>query len=266
MPIDMSVDSRSPEITRMEKELDRHKMRLDVIGLKHREGWEFKITGIEKRNISPVYLVYVGKGNGEIAKLPYIGDVQLDTPAIGETEKFTFSIKSDNYGEPVVAVNLGYNSNDDTKSQCIGYCMDGGVQELVRKRYNLKKEFPIKLEKDGCFWRIDITENMLESAFNPEKIISDCLYKDSATGSLRPCLLFNVSYGSEGWLVIEVAQDIDVYLKIQKAIQENKDEKRLEEELSSITPDWRKKMITMGQYSKLEDLDIIKHINPLDKE
>ena len=31
-------------------------MRLDEIGLKHQEGWNFKITGIEKRNVSPVYL------------------------------------------------------------------------------------------------------------------------------------------------------------------------------------------------------------------
>lgn len=267
IPIDMSADSRSPEITRMEKELDSHKMRLDEIGLKHQEGWNFKITGIEKRNVSPVYLVYVGKDSGRVDKLPYIGDVQLNTPAIGKTSKFTFSIVKDRNDKPFVSVNLGYNSNDDAVNQCIGYCMDNAVQNLVNKRYGLEKQFPIKLEKNGCFWQIDITEDMLKSALNPGNIISDCLYWKSAMGKQRPCLIFNVNYGkSEGLLIIDAVQNIDVYLKLQNAIQKSKDEKRLEEELNSITPDWREKLIAMGHYAKLEDLDIIKYITPLDND
>lgn len=266
IPIDMSADSRSSEITRMEKELDSHKMRLDEIGLKHQEGWNFKITGIEKRNVSPVYLVYVGMDSGRVDKLPYIGNVQLNTPAIGKTGKFTFSIKDRN-DKPFVSVNLGYNSNDDAVNQCIGYCMDNAVQNLVNKRYGLEKQFPIKWEKNGCFWQIDITEDMLKSALNPGDIISDCLYWKSAMAKQRPCLIFNVNYGkSEGVLIIDAAQNIDVYLKLQNALQESKDEKRLEEKLNSITPDWREKLIAMGQYAKLEDLDIIKYINPLDND
>lgn len=267
IPIDMSADSRSPEITRMEKELDSHKMRLDEIGLKHQEGWNFKITGIEKRNVSPVYLVYVGKDSGRVDKLPYIGDVQLNTPAIGKTGKFTFSIVKDWNDKSFVSVNLGYNSNDDAVNQCVGYCMDNGVQHLVNKRYGLEKQFPINLEKNGCFWQIDITEDMLKSALNPGNIISDCLYWKSAMGKQRPCLIFNVNYGkSEGLLIIDAVQNIDVYLKLQNAIQKSKDEKRLEEELNSITPDWREKLIAMGHYAKLEDLDIIKYITPLDND
>ena len=267
IPIDMSADSRSLEITRMEEKLDSHKMRLDEIGLKHQEGWNFKITGIEKRNVSPVYLVYVGKDSGRVDKLPYIGDVQLNTPAIGKTGKFTFSIVKDRNDKPFVSVNLGYNSNDVAVNQCIGYCMDNAVQNLVNKRYGLEKQFPINLEKNGCFWQIDITEDMLKSALNPGNIISDCLYWKSAMGKQRPCLIFYVNYGkSEGLLIIDAVQNIDVYLKLQNAIQKSKDEKRLEEELNSITPDWREKLIAMGHYAKLEDLDIIKYITPLDND
>lgn len=114
-PIDMSTDSHSAEISRIEKALDRHERRLEDIGLEHNEGKDFKVTQIEKKYIYPVFLVYVGKEDGGIAKLPYIGDVFLNTPAISHTDNFTFFIRRGKEGVSVSA-NLGYNANDETKN------------------------------------------------------------------------------------------------------------------------------------------------------
>lgn len=265
-PIDMSTDSHSAEISLIEKALDQHERRLEDIGLEHNEGKDFKVTQIEKKYIYPVFLVYVGKEDGGIAKLPYIGDVFLntpDTPAISHTDNFTFFIRRGKEGVSVSA-NLGYNANDETKKQYINVGSDDrNLTELVRNMYMTGDDVKNVVCKEGNYWYINITEDTLKHSVKPGKIIADCSYINPATQENDPqCVIKLNGNGVNGVLIIQIKHSISLYLKLDRIIRENHETCLLEECLRDVASDWRQRLLDMGRYSVLEEVDSDKYIHP----
>lgn len=257
-PIDMSSNSESIDLVRIKDALDRHELSLEEIGLKHKDGKEFKVTQIEKKFISPVYLVYVGLDDGKICKYPYMGDVLLKTPALGCTDNFTFQICRDKKGT-LVSSNLGYNANKETKNEYVS-SEKNLIEDLVYNEYKIKEECAIVVSKTGVYWNITITEDILKCSLIPEKILIDC-DTDSSTKESPFCRIRLNGKGVQGVLKLRIIHQIPIHLKLYKAIKANHDLYELESNLSSIAKDWRKKLIDMGMYSKLEEIDCNKYIH-----
>lgn len=263
-PIDMSADSHSPEIAKLESALNNHKIRLEDIGLRHKEGKNFKVTQIEKKFISPVYVVYVGMKDGDVVKLPYIGKVLLRTPALADTDKFTFSVKRVD-GKMLIGANLGYNANEETTHEYVTTNADNfsAISEIVRDRYKIKANTDIDISKSGCYLQIEVTEEMLKQSSLPEKLLDDCSCINFLTGEETPrCVLRLGSKSNQGILIIKINQHIPKYIELNNVLKNHVTSDKLEGRLYAIASDWRRKLIIMRRNLVLEELDCDKYIHP----
>ena len=73
-------------------------------------------------------------------------------------------------------------------------------------------------------------------------------------------------FNENGVLLIHIEYDNNLkpYLEIKEAINNIADIKPLEERFNQIAPkDWRQRLVSMDQYSILEDIDSLHYIHPL---
>lgn len=264
-PIDLSRHD-TPEVSRIEDELNRQKIPYQTLGLEHNECSDFHVLQIEKKQVYPVYLVYVDFEAGNIQKLPFIGDVQIHTPAMTDTNLFAFSINR----EGKMSTNDGYGSNEETKNIFMtGADSHGALTDLVCRRYGIEGDFDKEYLVSGDNihgFTVNVTDYVLKMSENPQKIISDCLTQGESDGQQAPyCAIRLDGYGSQGVFIMDIHQQIPVYIEMSKIIRDCGDTSSLEEKLSSITPDWRKRLLDMDDYSTLENIDSMRYIHPFDE-
>ena len=163
-----------------------------------------------------------------------------------------------------VSANLGYNANDETKKQYINVGSDDrNLTELVRNMYMTGDDVKNVVCKEGNYWYINITEDTLKHSVKPGKIIADCSYINPATQENDPqCVIKLNGNGVNGVLIIQIKHSISLYLKLDRIIRENHETCLLEECLRDVASDWRQRLLDMGRYSVLEEVDSDKYIHP----
>lgn len=266
-PVDLSVDQQSADIINIEKALNRQDMPYQILGLEHKDCSDFKVVDIKKKYIYPVYVVYIGRKDGSVSKLAYIGNVLIKTKALSKIDDYTFSIIRSDQGGVYIRANLGYGANEKTKNKCIGFCSDDKViSDAICNEYGLSTDVSDIVVNDssqiGCHVRI--SKEILCQSTTPSKIIADCSNKDTQTGEEDPrCIIKLNDKKSKGIIVFKVEHQITTYIELNRAIRNSGSSKDLENRLQSITTDWRRYLIDMGEYSTLEEIDCDKYIHSL---
>lgn len=266
-PVDLSVDHQSADIINIKEALNRQDMPYQILGLEHKECSGFQVVNIKKKYIYPVYVIYIGKKDGSVSKLAYIGNVSIKTKALSKVDDYTFSIIRSDQGGVYIRANLGYGANEKTKNKCIGYCSDDKViSDAICNEYGLSADASNVVVNDssqmGC--HVHISKEILCQSTAPSKIIADCSNKDMQTGEEDPrCIIKLNDKKSKGIIVFKVEHQIAVYIELNRAIRNSGSSKDLENRLQSITIDWRRCLIDMGEYSTLEKIDCDKYIHSL---
>lgn len=266
-PVDLSVDHQSADIINIKNALNRQDMSYQILGLEHKECSDFQVVDIKKKYIYPVYVVYIGKKDDSVSKLAYIGNVSIKTKALSKIDDYTFSIIRSDQGGVYIRANLGYGANEKTKNKCIGYCSDDKViSDAICNEYGLSTDVSDIVVNDssqiGCHVRI--SKELLCQSTTPSKIIADCSNKDTQTGEEDPrCIIKLNDKKSKGIIVFKVEHQITTYIELNRAIRNSGSSKDLENRLQSITTDWRRCLIDMGEYSTLEEIDCDKYIHSL---
>lgn len=266
-PVDLSVDHQSADIIYIEKALNRQDIPYETLGLEHKDCSDFQVKNIEKKYIYPVYILYIGKDDGSIDKLPYIGNVPIKAKVLPHACDYTFSVIRSSSKKIFVKANLGYGSNENTKNKCIGYCTDNKViSDIICKEYGLNSDIHDLIVNDnsqtGC--HIHISKETLRLSTKPFKIIADCSNEDLQTGKEAPqCIIKLNDKMSKGILVFKVEHQISTYVELNRAIRNCEGREYLASHLQSITINWRRCLIDMGEYSTLEEIDCDKYIHPL---
>ena len=266
-PVDLSIDHQSADVIYIEKALNRQDVHYETLGLEYQDCSDFRVEEIKKKYIYPVYVIYIGKDDGSVNKLPYIGNVLIKTKALSKVNNYTFSIIRYNQKELYVKANLGYGADENTKNKCIGYCTDNkAISDIICNEYGLNSDVNDLVVNDnsqiGC--HIYISKKILCQSTNPFKIIADCSNEDPQTNEEAPrCIIKLNDKMSNGILVLKIEHQISTYIELNRTIKKNKNGKDLENSLQSITNDWRRCLIDMGEYSAIEEIDCNKYIHSL---
>lgn len=193
--------------------------------------------------------------------------MSIKTKALSKIDDYTFSIIRSDQGGVYIRANLGYGANEKTKNKCIGYCSDDKViSDAICNEYGLSTDVSDIVVNDssqiGCHVRI--SKELLCQSTTPSKIIADCSNKDTQTGEEDPrCIIKLNDKKSKGIIVFKVEHQITTYIELNRAIRNSGSSKDLENRLQSITTDWRRCLIDMGEYSTLEEIDCDKYIHSL---
>ena len=267
LPIDLSQKDTLPEALNLISGLNSHQRMLKCIGLEHSEGSNFEITGLEKKFLYGVYLVYIQAGDGSLRKIPYVGHIPMKTASLSNVSNYRFSLKAERNQKSrtniIVTANLGYNSNEDSKhrsvegSESLWVTLTGdilGVPEEYAKS-------AIKTDSFGNKYFF-VNKDLLIHSDNPSKILDDVLKPTP-----RACItLGGKRFNEKGILLIRMEFDDDIcpYLEIKKAINNTSDIQQLKDLLNQVAPkDWRQRLVEINQYSKLEEIDCSQYIHPL---
>lgn len=263
LPIDLSQINSSPEASNLVSALNSHKRDLKSIGLGHAEGNNFKIIGLEKKFLRGVCLVYIQVKDG-LLKIPYVGQTPLKTFAASNTSNCRFSLKADKEERKIfVTANLGYSSNDDSKNKSVEGS-DTRWNSLICSIYGVSEEYAghtVMTDPSGnkCIFA---DEDLLIHSSNPSKLLDDVLMPIPHTR----ITLGKGKFDESGVLLVRIEYDDNLkpYMEIRKAIDTNENLQQLKEQLAHIAPeDWRKRLVIIGQYSILEEIDCLQYIHPL---
>ena len=130
--------------------------------------------------------------------------------------------------------------------------------------YEVSKEYAklaIKTDQLGNKYFL-ADEELLINSCNPSKLLDDVLKTTP-----HACItLGRGKFNENGVLLIHIEYDNNLkpYLEIKEAINNIADIKPLEERFNQIAPkDWRQRLVSMDQYSILEDIDSLHYIHPL---
>ncbi len=265
LPIDLSQKDSSPETLKLISDLNSHQRTPKSIGLEHSEGNNFKITGLEKKFLYGVYLVYIQTKDGSLKKIPYVGHTSMKSASLSNVNTYMFSLKADQKNEKkiIVTANLGYNTNEDCKNKSVE-----GTEEhwttLVADIYEVPEEYAqdaIKTDEHGNKY-IHVDENLLMHSSNPSRLLDDVLQQTP-----HKCIpLSRGKHKETGFLIIKLGFDNNMlpYMEIKKAINDKGDILQLKERLTQIDAEkWRQRLVTIGQYSVLEEIDCLQYIYPL---
>lgn len=270
LPVDLSQVDSLPEVSKLLFALNSHQRLPKSIGLEHTEGDKFNIVGLAKKYLYGVYLVYIQTKDGSLIKIPFVGHTPLNIPSLSNVNNYTFALKAEKNKsgekEIVVTANLGYNSNDESKnkitegSEELWISLISNIYEISASSEECAKS-AIKTDSLGNKY-IFANKDLLINSNNPSKLLDDVLKSKSQT-----CItLGRKKFNEKGVLLvrIEVDNDLCLYLEIKKAINDIADIQQLKEQLVQIAPkDWRQRLVEIGQYSKLEEIDCAQYIHPL---
>ena len=267
LPIDFSQKDSLPETLRLVSALNSHKRTLQSIGLEHSEGDNFIIKGLERKFLHGAYLIYIQTKDGSLRKIPFLGHTPLKSPSLSNVSNYTFALKAErnqkNGTEVIVTANLGYNGNDDSKNKSIEGSETLWIS-LISSIYEVPEEYAkraIKTDQLGNKYFL-ADEELLINSCNPSKLLDDVLKTTP-----HACItLGRGKFNENGVLLIHIEYDNNLkpYLEIKEAINNIADIKPLEERFNQIAPkDWRQRLVSMDQYSILEDIDSLHYIHPL---
>lgn len=265
-PIDLSQKDSTPEMLNLISVLNRHQRTLMSIGLEHSEGNNFEITGLEKKFLYGVYLVYIQASDGSLKKIPYIGHTSMKSASLSNINTYMFSLKEENQKnqtEVILTVNLGYNSNEDSKYKSIEGTEKCWIT-LIATIYEVPEEYAkcaIKTDQYGNKY-IFTDEDLLINSSNPSKLLDDILKPTP-----RRCITLGRKKTNENGVLlvrIEFDNSLRPYVEIKKAINNEANIGQLKKQLLQIAPkDWRQRLVAIGQYSILEEIDCQQYIDPL---
>lgn len=262
---DMSVhkpivyEEHPAEIQKIENVLNNKKRRLESLNL-DKEGKNFKVTYIEPLMLDGINLLYFLSKDGTLEKKAYLANQEISTPAIGNVETYTFHLKQDTDNHWMVARNLGYNANDETKDKYIDEPADKDPRwwAIVNKAYSISTSTPTQIEYGQLtkLYSLKVTCETVDASGNPRKLFADC-------GKERPCLQLPTE--GPGMLLLEIIPELGHYLYLEQALQDLKeqDANELAKKLAGISPQWRSDLLSMGCEQELEQIDTERFIHPL---